>query len=76
MLHTQLYQWQGRLLLRHSGSSQFAIHPGTSPLLSRNENVLRAASIILFGEHPTPDQVIESLETTWLPLGTKVRYVH
>ncbi len=49
-------------------------HSGTTSLLSRNQDTLRAASLILFDENPTPQAVIAELESTWLPAETKIRY--
>lgn len=77
MLHYVMYGWTGSMFVKPPGAYEFIRAPEPNwDLLPSREITLKAASLILFGEHPKPRAVIKELEGKWLPRGTKVRYVH
>jgi len=61
--------------VKSPGSYEFCVPTEINwDLLPSRMDTLRAASLIMFGEHPKPRAVVHSLEKKWLPRGTKVRY--
>ena len=75
IVHSVWYDWNGRLLVKAPGMYEYDCLPNANwDLLPSRMNTMRAASLILFGEHPKPRTVLKELETKWLPRGTKLRY--